>query len=165
MGSYCRVDEGMDVDYSIFSDFEGWIELAREVEPLFGPMADEADFQEALSHAICQKRALCIRTASNRGGRTLRGGVVISKESNEIAWLAVSEQYRGQGCGRQLLKFAIRELDPQKYIILQTFDESVFEGHAARKLYFDLGFFDHEAAGLNPAGVPTVIMRLMKVKQ
>jgi len=27
------------------SDYDAWIELAREVEPLFGPMADSPDLQ------------------------------------------------------------------------------------------------------------------------
>ena len=30
----------MDVVFSKATDFDAWISLAREVEPLFGPMAD-----------------------------------------------------------------------------------------------------------------------------
>jgi len=150
----------MDVTYSKLTDFDAWIALAREVEPLFGPMADEAAFQEALRQAISDSTAFCICSAPDERESPLKGGVVISKDTNEIAWLAVSKQHRQMGYGRQLLEFAIRQLDQQKSIIVQTFAESVSEGKAARKLYLDFGFKDLEDGGLNPAGVPTVIMRL-----
>jgi len=150
----------MDVDYSILADFGAWIAVAREVEPLFGLMADETVFQEALRQAISQKDAFCIRTTPNGHSRTLKGGIVISKAANEIAWLAVSQKYRNMGCGLRLLTFAVNELNPREDIFVQTFDESVFEGRAARRLYSDFGFADYQNGGLNPAGVPTVIMRL-----
>lgn len=150
----------MDVTYSKSTDVYAWITLAREVEPLFGPMADEVAFQEALRQAISENRAFCVRSAPNEKNSALKGGIVISKASNEIAWFAVSEPYRRMGYGRQLLKFAIDNLNPQESIFVQTFDESFSEGKAARKLYFDFGFVDHKNGGLNPAGVPTVIMRL-----
>jgi len=85
---------------------------------------------------------------------------VISKETNEIAWLAVSKQFRGMGFGRQLLEFAIGKLNRMESIFVQTSDESVPEGKPARKLYLDLCFSDFKDGGLNPAGVPTVIMKL-----
>jgi len=149
----------MDVDYSQLTDFDAWLALAREVEPLFGPMADETDFQEALKLAISNRTAFCIRSASQENDQVLKGGVVISKDANEIVWLAVSKQYRRMGYGRQLLEFAVRRLDGRKSMFVQTFAESVSAGKAARKLYLDFGFTDDEDGGLNPAGVPTVIMR------
>ena len=145
----------MNVEYAKISDFDAWIELAREVEPLFGPMADEAGFQEGLKMAIAAKTAFSI--CSTEG---LMGGIVISKESNEIVWLAVSERYRQQGCGRELIKFAINQLNSPESIFVQTFAESVPEGRSARKLYSDFGFVDFKDGGLNPAGIATVIMRL-----
>ena len=75
-------------------------------------------------------------------------------------WLAVSKRHRRKGVGRQLLEFALRHLDRHKDIFVQTFAESVSEGKAARKLYLDCGFTDDRDGGLNPAGVPTFIMRL-----
>jgi GNAT superfamily N-acetyltransferase len=150
----------MDVDYSNLKDFDAWIALAREVEPLFGPMADEVAFQKALRQAIFTNTAFCIRPAPDERDKTLKGGIVISKESNEIAWFAVSRQYRRMGYGRQLLKFAIDKMSRREIIFVQTFDESVSEGKAARKLYLDFGFTDLKDGGLNPAGVPTVIMQL-----
>ncbi len=144
----------MRVEYSEADDFEAWLALAREVEPLFGPMADDAGFQAGLKMAIEGRTAFCIRSEEG-----LKGGIVIAKESNEIAWLAVSRQYRQRGCGRELLSHAISQLDQQKSILVQTFAEAVPAGASARKLYAAFGFADLKEGGLNPAGVPTVIMR------
>jgi len=152
----------MNIVYAELADFDAWIALAREVEHLFGPMADEAPFQDALRQAISQKTAFCIRADLDGKDRALKGGIVISQESNEIAWLAVSERYRRKGLGRELLKFAISKLNHHESIFVQTFAESSFEGKAARKLYVDFGFIDNKNGGLNPAGVPTVIMQLAK---
>jgi GNAT superfamily N-acetyltransferase len=154
----------MDVVCSKITDFGAWIVLAREVEPLFGPMADELGFQEALRQAIFFNTAFCIRSELYGDNKRLIGGVVISKESNEIAWLAVSQQYRGKGYGRKLIEFAISKLNQRENIFVQTFDESICEGASARKLYLDFGFIDIKNGGLNPAGVPTVIMQLEESK-
>jgi len=150
----------MDVVCSKMTDFDAWILLARQVEPLFGPMADEMDFQNALSEAISLSTAFCIYSEPNEDSRNVIGGVVISKEKNEIVWLAVSPQYRGKGYGRKLIGYAIKKLNPQENMFVQTFDKSVPEGKSARNLYLDFGFTDIKDGGRNPAGVPTVIMRL-----
>jgi len=152
----------MNIVYAELTDFDAWIALAREVEHLFGPMADEVSFQDALRQAILQKTAFCIRADLDGKDRALKGGIVISKESNEIAWFAVSGRYRRKGYGRELLKFAISKLNHHESIVVQTFNESSFEGKAARKLYFDFGFIDNKDGGLNPAGITTVIMQLAK---
>jgi len=159
-----RNDKGikkkMNVDFSELTDFDAWIRLAKEVEPLFGPMADDVDFQEALKQAILDRTAFCIRSDSSKKDKPLKGGIVISKESNEIAWLAVSQQYRRMGYGQKLIKFAISKLNAQESVYVQTFDKSVPEGKPARKLYLYFGFTDFKDGGLNPAGVSTVIMKL-----
>ena len=155
----------MDVVPSEITDFDAWISLAREVEPLFGPMADEPDFRESLRQAIASDTAFCIRSDTNGANKSLIGGVVISKETNEIAWLAVSRHYRGKGCGRKLIAFAIGKLNRRENIFVQTFDESVPEGGPARRLYLDLGFIDIKDGGLNAAGAPTAIMQLAAIPE
>ena len=149
----------MAIDISTLSDFNSWLNLAKEVEPLFGPMSEETDFQEALKNAISENTVFCVHSDSNENNASLKGGIIISKESNEIAWLAVSEKYRGHGYGRELLKFAIEKLNTNEDIFVQTFDSSVPEGKAARRLYMDFGFLDY-----NLAGIPTIIMKLSKPK-
>lgn len=150
----------MNVVSSKKSDFDAWISLAREVEPLFGPMADEIVFQEALRKAISSNSAFCIYSDAKENNQYLIGGVLISREMNEVAWLAVSQKYRRQGYGRSLIEFALNKLNQKKNIFVQTFDDSVPEGQAARNLYFNLGFKEIKDGGLNPAGVPTVIMEI-----
>jgi len=59
-----------------------------------------------------------------------------------------------------LLRFAIAQLDRSRDIEVQTFDQTVPAGAAARVLYRRLGFIDARPAGANPAGIATVIMRL-----
>ena len=137
-------------------DFKAWIELAREVEPLFGPMADVPSFKDALAQAIEGDNAFCIR---NEQAGTLVGGIVISRETNEIVWLAVSEESRGKGYGQALLEIALTHLNSLDHVVVQTFVETVPAGQPARRLYQRLGFEDYRAADVNPAGIPTVIMR------
>ena len=91
-------------------------------------MADEVAFQSALRQAISEGAAFCIHSEPNEKDTVLKGGVVISKISNEIAWLAVSQPYRRRGYGRKLIQFAVGKLNPEKSIFVQTFDGAVSEG-------------------------------------
>lgn len=149
----------MNVEYAAASDYAPWLDLAREVEHLFGPMADDPGFQNALKQAMSDKAAFCVRTGGNDQAPSFKGGIVISRETNEILWVAVSKSHRGKGVGKALLAFAMDKLDRAAPIRVQTFDGSIPEGRAARALYKMFGFFDHEDGGPNPAGIPTVIMQ------
>lgn len=155
----------MNVETAEKSDFESLIELSREVEGLFGPMANEEPFRTALKDAITKETVFCVRNTSTKTLNTLKGGIAISKEFNAIIWLVVSEQCRSQGVGSTLLQAAISHLDSKKDIAVQTFDKTVQEGIAARKLYLKSGFEDLKDGGNNPAGIPTVIMQLSKLKK
>ena len=147
---------------STLDDFDGWLRLAGEVEPLFGPMVQVNDFREGLRQAISEGNALCVRTERGPDGQALMGGIVISRQANEIVWLAVAKANRGLGLGTALLQAAIECLDKSRPISVTTFDQTVEDGIAARNLYHALGFRDFAAAGNNPAGIPTVTMLLIK---
>ncbi len=73
-------------------------------------------------------------------------------------WLAVAENFQGNGYGKLLLAKALANLDSTRSIQVQTFAESAPVGNAARKLYHSFGFIDYQDAGTNPAGISTVIM-------
>lgn len=148
----------MNVHPAALSDFDALISLAGEVEHLFGPMAEEEAFHNALKSAISDGLVYCIR--DNGGDSPALGGIVISKTANEILWFAVSAHRQNRGYGRTLLAFALGRLDSRRDIRVQTFDASVPDGIPARRLYMNSGFSDHEEGGPNPAGIPTVIMRL-----
>lgn len=143
---------------SVSEDFDRWIRLAKEVEPLFGPMVEDPSFHEGLRQAILDGDAFCMRGPGGGDGQILHGGIIISREANEILWFAVAEQCRRQGIGKALLEEAIRHLDPARPITVMTFHGSVQAGLPARRLYRACGFKDSHPAGLNPAGIPTVVM-------
>ena len=138
-------------------DIMDWLKLVREVEPLFGPMIGMDGFQEHLARVVDAGRAFGIR--NDRGA--LCGVAVVSFENNEIEWLAVASRDRNNGLGEILLQYAIYQLDGQRPMVVQTFAEGVPTGMGARKLYRKCGFDESEPAGLNPAGLPTVILRRM----
>ncbi|WP_312421492.1 GNAT family N-acetyltransferase [Anaerospora hongkongensis] len=108
-----------------------WLELAQEVEPLFGPMIRETGFHEAINMVIGKDRAFCLRDDSDK----LCGVILIAYEKNEIEWFAVANSDRRKGYGEKLLNHAINKLNPQKMIYVQTFDKTVLVGLGARKLY------------------------------
>ncbi|MEN6464560.1 MAG: GNAT family N-acetyltransferase [Syntrophaceae bacterium] len=143
------------VRVSTLTDYPRWLELAREVEPLFGPMADEPEFCTSLRAAIIEGQAFC---ASGGEGGAFHGGIVISGQANEILWLAVARQSRGRGTGAALMLEALGRLDHARPVTVTTFAPAVEAGGPARRLYESLGFRDSSPAGLNPAGIPTVIM-------
>ena len=137
----------MGVVSSELKDFNAWIALVRDVEHLFGPMADEVSFQDGLQQAILHKAAFCICSEHNEVTQELKGGIVTSKKTNGIEWLAVSEKYRGQGYDKELLCYAINQFDLQSDIYVQTFNESITEDKAARQLYVNFGFKDYKPGG------------------
>lgn len=140
------------------SDMPSWLLLAKEVEPLFGPMLNVPEFQNALIDAIDSQRALCaVPGFSNQSGNIV-GGIVISCDTNSIDWFAVSMDFRNCGIGRDLLCAAIGQLDVQRPIRVQTFAPQSPDGAAARKLYLAFGFEDKEAKEPTASGIPTVLM-------
>ena len=148
----------MNIQTATPDDFGNWIELAREVEPLFGPMADQAPFRRALEQALSAGQGCCIRPDDAASGGGVCGGIIVSTEHNRIDWFAVARQWRGRGFGKALLKHAMDRLDKHRDIVVQTFAPGTAEGEAARWLYLMSGFRDHAPAEPTPAGVETVLM-------
>lgn len=135
-------------------DFNTWIDLAEEVEPLFGPMKSSKDFQNGIKGCIQNNNAFGIENESGN----LTGIIAINRENNEISWLAVGKKYRGNNYGEKLVKKAIEELENNGDIYVQTFSGNVKTGKNAREIYERNGFVDFKDAGKNPANIETVIM-------
>lgn len=76
-------------------DLNAWIELAREVEPLFGAMADNENFINGIKDCISKSSAFCVVNANN----CIEGIIAINKALNEVSWLAVREKCRREGYG------------------------------------------------------------------
>jgi len=148
----------INITDATIDDFPGWLELAGEVEHLFGPMAREKSFQDHLKESISNKCCFCVRPKT-AGNAMLRGAIAVSFDTNEICWLAVRSADRGQGLGKLLLAHALTRLDTSRDIRVQTFAPGVAEGRAARALYLHFGFSDCNLSDPTPAGIPTVIMK------
>jgi ribosomal protein S18 acetylase RimI-like enzyme len=136
------------------SEYDIWIEIAKEVEYLFGPMVKSNDFKKAIKECIKNNNAFC----STNHDYIITGIIALDRVQNEISWLAVKKQFRGNNYGNKLIKKAISELIKNGDIKVQTFSENCNEGKAARKIYLKNGFVDLKEAGGNPAGLDTVIM-------
>lgn len=148
----------MIIHVATLQNFDSWLELAKEVEPLFGPMASEPSFHDTLKRVISDKRAFCIRENDGAPSSPLCGAVLISRKKNEIGWLAVAKKHRRKGLGKTLLCYALEKLDKEKPISVKTFDKTVTKGIPARNLYIQFGFTEVEKSHPNPAGVPTIVM-------
>lgn len=135
-------------------DYAHILDLAREVEPLFGKMAGEKAFDDGIEACVKSRSGLC---CEGPGG--VEGILILDRVGNAIEWFVVSERSRGKGLGKRLLGEALDRLDAERDVMVQTFAPHVPEGMAARALYMKMGFSDVQSAGKNPAGVDTVMMR------
>lgn len=116
------------------ADVASWLELAREVEPLFGPMPD---FESTIRRNISRGTALCVRDGD---GRVLGGVLLRAAPHTQITWLAVRSSARRQGVGHALVVAALSRWLPPCDVLVDTFGEDNVEGYPARRLYESVGF-------------------------
>ncbi|MFF0243106.1 GNAT family N-acetyltransferase [Rhodococcus pyridinivorans] len=85
-------------------DLPSWMQLAAEVEPLFGPMPD---FEARVRRAIERRTALVITI-----GSTVAGAALLSRpnQPHHIYWLAVRSSQRRRGVGHALLAAIVDRL-------------------------------------------------------
>jgi GNAT superfamily N-acetyltransferase len=128
-------------------DIPSWLEIVREVEPLFGPMPD---FQATLERNIDRGSAICVRDDDGRvlGGALLGGAA----PDRWIRWLAVRADARGRGVGAGLIDEALRRFAPPCTVSLDTFGEDNEAGLPARRLYLRYGFEPREMLPNGPEG-------------
>ena len=128
----------MNTEYLTEKDADSWMELVRQVRPLFPGLDDEkalADHRRQLTGFISRKEAI-----GSRDKTVLRGGILFSRRDNEICFLATDSRYRRQGLGTQLVKAALPQLDIGRDITLYTYTRQDEIGAAARAFYQKLGF-------------------------
>lgn len=133
----------MNVTRAAHEDIEQWLQLAAEVEYLFGPMVDEPHFVEAVEKSIEMGRAFCIREKDGGPGARLLGGVLFSSSNApiyKIHWLSVSSRVRQQGVGSAILEHVLRMVNPPAEVVVTTFGEDIPDGQPARNLYKKFGF-------------------------
>ena len=122
---------------AIPEDVASWLELADEVEDLFGPMPD---IEEHLRRGIARRTAVVAVE-----GHAVAGAALLSRddEPHAIHWLSVRSTQRRTGVAR-LLMDEILQRWPMGDVEVTTFGPDVGGGAAARRLYTLFGF---EVAG------------------
>ena len=152
----------MQVVVACEGDVAAWLDLAAEVEPLFGPMVEDPLFRQALSRSIGRESAYCVREGGGLAGAPLLGGLLFSIHPPEyrIGWLAVREGSRRHGVGRQLVEHVLGRVQPPAEVSVVTFVATEPEGMAARLFYQRLGFSPAELTSFGPAKLPRQVFRL-----
>jgi GNAT superfamily N-acetyltransferase len=147
----------MWVQQAEYRDIRNWLDLAAEVERLFGTMLDEPGFYQALLTNIARGTAFCMREGDGLPGTPLMGGLLFSprragRPDDRIGWLAVAKRWHRHGVGRQLVEHCIGLAQPPANLSVITFGADVVAGQAARRFYERLGFRPAEPAPRGPEG-------------
>lgn len=142
------------VEQALPADLPAWRLLAAEVEPLFGPMVGQPEFEAALARKVERGLALCVREGGGLPGARLLGGLLWSAHPPHyrIGWLAVAARARRQGVGRRLVETALAWVIPPATVEVVTFGEDNPAGLPARRFYLAFGFQPAEPAAPGPEG-------------
>ncbi|MEK8131347.1 GNAT family N-acetyltransferase [Paenibacillus filicis] len=133
----------MNVVSATKDDLNGWLELAAEVEYLFGPMVSDPTFIRAIEKNMNYSSAFCIRENDGAPGACLLGGILFSSvgaPSYKIGWLVVSSRARNKGIASELLKHVLKCVNVPAEISVITFGDDIPDGQPARRLYQKFGF-------------------------
>jgi GNAT superfamily N-acetyltransferase len=151
----------MHVVTAQLDDVPAWLQLASDVEFLFGPMVHEPAFHRALHNNIARGTAFCIRDADGPAGAALRGGLLFSPQppTYTIGWLVVAQQDRRQGIGQCLVEHVIQFVQPPADLLVTTFGADILAGQPARQFYEQLGFSAAEPAPPGPADASRQVFR------
>ena len=123
--------------------------LATEVSPIFQHPTDMGTDPEFISGCQRTINDYNLLTAVDYMSGANMGFISLSRDKNSISWFAVSGKCRGKGAGSRLLKTALRQLDTNKDVSVNTFVDGYAPGMAARALYQKFGFvekrvFEHD---------------------
>lgn len=134
------------------TDLQAWLDLAAEVEFLFGPMIADPGFHAALERNIARQTAFCIREQDGAPGRPLMGALLFSATHAPhytIGWLAVAQRWQRQGVAQMLVEHCFQRIQPPADLSVVTFGEENLAGRPARRFYVRMGF---QAAEVAPNG-------------
>jgi GNAT superfamily N-acetyltransferase len=152
----------MDVVLAQIADIQPWLELAAEVEDLFGPMVADPAFHAALERALQRQTAFCIREQADTPGTPLKGALLFSAArapDYRIGWLAVAQRWRRHGVAQALLGYCVALIQPPAELSVITFGEDNLAGRPARRFYERMGFHGAEAAPNGPEGGTRQVFR------
>jgi ribosomal protein S18 acetylase RimI-like enzyme len=143
-------------------DIPAWLDLAAEVEPLFGPMVAVPSFRAALERNIARQTAFCIREQDGSPGAPLVGALLFSASHPphyRIGWLAVAQRWRRRGVAQALVEHCFQLVQPPAELSVVTFGEDSVAGRPARRFYERLGFQAAEAVPNGPEGSTRQVFR------
>jgi ribosomal protein S18 acetylase RimI-like enzyme len=147
-----------------YRDVRNGLDLAAEVEELFGDMLGTAGFYRALLNNIGRGTAFCVREDGGHAGAPLLGGLLFSRARPDrpeyrITWLVVAERGRRCGVGTALIRHAFGLIAPPATLTVVTFGEDIEPGRAARRFYERMGFQAAESAPNGPEGGSRQVFR------
>lgn len=131
-----------EVQYGQRSELASWMDLVREVRGNFPGLESEealAEHEDTVVRFMSQNRALCVKDREQ-----VVGVLLFSRKHNMICCMAVKPGYRRRGIASMLMKQALRELDPNRDVVVSTFREGDEAGVAARAFYRTFGFTEGE---------------------
>jgi GNAT superfamily N-acetyltransferase len=144
------------------ADLPAWHELAREMEPLFGPMLNDPEFHAALERNIVRGTALCLRAHDGAASAPLWGALLYSPKAPvaKLNWLGVTASQRRNGIGLHLFHAMREQLHASETLEVVTFGEDHPGGLAARRFYQKLGFVAADLLEAGPDGGSRQLFRL-----
>ena len=147
----------MLIRWATENDLPAWYTLATEVSDVFQHPADMGAELRSKASGVGSVSRYEMLTAVDYMSGDNRGFICFSRADNAITWFAVSEKYRGKGAGERLLRTALRQLDTNKDIIVNTFPADYQQGAAARTLYKKYGF--NQEKPIEHDGLPRIEMK------
>ncbi|MEO7911507.1 MAG: GNAT family N-acetyltransferase [Roseiflexaceae bacterium] len=152
----------MQVALAQRADIPAWLDLAAEVEFLFGPMVSDPAFHGALERSIQRRAAFCLREQADIPGTPLMGALLFSATHAphyKIHWLAVSTRWRRKGMAQALVMHCFELIQPPAELSLITFGADNQAGRPARQFYERMGFRATEFAPNGPEGATRQVYR------
>ena len=129
------------------ADIPAWMNLMRMVIDGY-PVMNEADYLNAITNSIDEKRALVLKD-----GNILVGAMMFSDQSGCIDFLGINPQYRKQGIQKLFLDALLEIYLPGHEISMTTYREGDKADTGHRDILKQLGFAEKEL--LIEFGYPT----------
>ena len=142
------------------NDLPAWYAIASELSVVMRHPADMGADPEFISYAKSKASKYEALTAVDYMSGNTMGFIGFSRTHNRITWIGVSEKYRGKGIGSRLLKTALRQLDHNKPITVETYPDEYEPGVPAKNLYRKFGFVETESDLLLPHFYGELICRM-----
>lgn len=128
----------MEIKFAQAQDIDAWMTLVERVRDSF-PGLETADALEehkaTVLHFMKEFAAICAVDKQR-----IIGTLLFSKENSKLCFLAVDPTYRRRHIARQLVFFALTQMEKGRDIIVTTYREDDSNGAAARAFYKCLGF-------------------------